>query len=1144
MGAAPPRTPFEANDVFLYRAPLGGSPALPLPAAGPHDLGACAELLASVPADPLLAEALDLASPSLSALVRRVAERGAAGIKAGQLRRAALAVLRYDIRRRTRPTPFGLFAGVSTGHFDSTAKLERGPGHRTRTHVDMQWLTRLGHRLESDPAVLSVLTVQAHQALTVRGDRVVLTASSTQGVRLTEGGEARATVSVRRTPVVARALAESAAPLPYRELVRRTAEAFPGAPLDRIEALLAELVRQELLLTGLRPPLDGGDPLAHVLGLLAAVTDPAPETRRIHEALREIDDARRAYDDRPVGRGRAELERLLRLARSVEPDDTPLHIDTRLDTGLHLPYAVRGTVERAMGVMWRLSRPKLGLFALRDYHRRFLDVYGADRLVPVLDLLDESTGLGAPAGYGWPNSEAPPLPPEDPRTTRRDRAMARLVAAAQRTGAREVLLGDDEVAELCHDTADPADLQGSAEVTVQVVAPSVEALDDGEFRVYLSPSPGSHRAGATFARFADQHPAWGPAFAALHRDSPVHVQDAVPVDLAFRTRSGRAANLAHTVPATGRRIGVGVPDVPGGGVEELRLSDIGVGATLDRLTAVHLPTGREIVPVLGNMVSAPAQAPNAARLLWEIGLEGQRLWEPWNWGPLADVPFVPRIRYGRFVLACAVWRLDVLRTRAERLRAEGEKGGPTAGTPAARPRPEPRQGTTDGARKDATHRTPGAPRAAADPAARTTHTVEDRQPSAPADRPESRPSSPTDHPDALPRTDWDRAVDDWRADWGVPRHVLAVTTDQRLLLDLDDAWHRALLFDQVLRHPDLIAQEIPGEDEGWLDGTLAGHTSELVVPLTRRENGVPRRRPYAGHPQPDRTVHGLGGEWLYLKVHGSARTQDDLLRDHVPGMVSLAAEHGADRWFFIRYTDEAGHHLRLRLHAARPQQLWGQVAPAVGGLLDRWQREGLVRGHTVAQYDPETERYGGPAAQAAAERVFQHDSEAAVELLRVARDPANDFATDDLAVISCAALAHAFGPPSPGNPLATEDCGDDAAAAWLSMTGARRDLPTAFRTRAAHWRRLVDPHGGWPALAADPAGSRVLAALHARDRAVAELSDAVRRSGPTPEGRVVGSLLHMVCNRLFGGEGARELTVLGIARGAVQDHLNRRRHQS
>jgi hypothetical protein len=33
----------------------------------------------------------------------------------------------------------------------------------------------------------------------------------------------------------------------------------------------------------------------------------------------------------------------------------------------------------------------------------------------------------------------------------------------------------------------------------------------------------------------------------------------------------------------------------------------------------------------------------------------------------------------------------------------------------------------------------------------------------------------------------------------------------------------------------------------------------------------------------------------------------------------------------------------------------------------------------------------------------------------------------------------------------------------------------------------------------------------------------------------------MVCNRLLGGSTARETAVLGIARGAVQDHLNRRR---
>ncbi|GAA3137951.1 lantibiotic dehydratase [Planomonospora alba] len=1057
---------FVAGDVFLHRAPL--VPDIcgpPLPAEGPHDLGACADILASASADTALSEAIALASPSLSAMIGRVAEHGATGIKANQLRRAALATLRYDIRMRTRPTPFGLFAGVTTGQFDSAAKVERGTAHRTRTHADMQWLTRIGHRLERDPAVLSTLTVQAHQSLITRGERLVLTCASSQGARLTGGADVRSTASVRRTPVVERVMAESSAPLPYGELVRRIVTAFPGAPAGRVRELLAELVRQEILITGLRPPLDGGDPLRHVLDLLTRVTGPSEETRRIHDALLRVERERKAYDARAVGAGRAHLDRLLDTARSIEPDDTPVHIDTRLDARLHLPYAVREVIEHATGVMWRLSRPKLGLFALRDYHRRFLDVYGADRLVPILQLLDESTGLGAPAGYGWPNSEAAPVPPDDFRTARRDRAMARLTAAAHRTRQREVVLGDADLDELCHDTADHADLPNSCEVTVQVVAPSVEALDDGDFLVFLSPSPGSHRAGSTFARFADQHPAWRAEFAALHRGNPVHVHGAVPVDLAFRTRSGRAANLAHTVPATGRRISVGVPGSPG--TEELRLSDIGVGATLDRLTAVHLPTGREIVPVLGNMVSAPAQAPNAVRLLWEIGLEGQRLWEPWNWGPLVDAPFVPRVRYGRFVLACAVWRLDGIRARAEAARAES---------------------------------------ADARAAAR------------------------------------DRAIGEWRAAWDVPRRILAVTTDQRLLLDLDRTWHRELLFDQVLRHADLIAQEIPGEYENWLDSPLAGHVCELVVPLTRR-SGTPRRRPYAGRGRPGRTVHGLGGEWLYLKLHGSARTQDDLLRDHIPELVDLARRHGADAWFFIRYTDHGGHHLRLRLHGARPEELWGAAAPAVGALLRRWQQQGVLRGHSVAEYDPETERYGGPVAQHSAEQVFQRDSEAAIELLRLAKDPANDHGVDDLAAISCAALAHAFGPPSPGNPLATEDCGDDGAAAWLSMTGARHDLPAAFRARPAHWRGLIDPYGGWPALAGDPAGARILQALRPRDEAARRLAEVVRAAAVTPEGRVVGSLMHMACNRLFGGEGARELAVLGIARGAVQDHLNRRRHR-
>ncbi|MGH3569811.1 MAG: lantibiotic dehydratase C-terminal domain-containing protein, partial [Pseudonocardia sp.] len=75
---------------------------------------------------------------------------------------------------------------------------------------------------------------------------------------------------------------------------------------------------------------------------------------------------------------------------------------------------------------------------------------------------------------------------------------------------------------------------------------------------------------------------------------------------------------------------------------------------------------------------------------------------------------------------------------------------------------------------------------------------------------------------------------------------------------------------------------------------------------------------------------------------------------------------------------------------------------------------------------------------------------------------------------------------------------------------------------------------------------QLLAALAPRRAAVTALRRLLEPSGgpggPTPPGRVIGSLLHMTCNRLLGGDPERERTVIAIARGAVQDNRTRREH--
>jgi thiopeptide-type bacteriocin biosynthesis protein len=1013
-------------------------------------------LLRAAVRDPHLVEAVTLASPSLSSLLELIAQGREGELSDKKLRKAVVSVQRYDVRMRTRSTPFGLFAGVCLGRFGTAAKFAFGDAHQTRARPDMEWLQAIVRRLESDPGVLRGLHIQMHQALVKRGGRIVLSAPSSKGSL--NGSTTFTEASIQATAPIRRVLSSAAAPVPFNTVSNALAEEFRVTP-ERAEQMLKALVAQEFLITSLRPPLDGSDPLEHVLTALPR-TGVHAENAHIRDELVEIDRSRHEYDALPIGKGVAALRVLNSRIEGVHPVRTPVHVDTRLDATIQMPEQVRSEVERMAELLWRLSTPRLGMRALRDYHRRFTEHYGVDRLVPVLELLDENRGLGAPAGYDWPPAETPASPANEPSSAARNRVLARLVADAWRRGAREVELDEKTIEQLAYDQADEVDLPNSCELFVHVTSPSQEAMQRGEFRITPAGIPGSHQAGATLARFSDLLKDDETEIDVLSRQVPVHVREAFAADLAFVPRSERAANVVHVMPRTGRRISVGLPAAHG--AEELRLADIAVGATLERLCLVHLPSGREVVPVLSSMVSPQAQAPNVMRFLHEAGCEGMRLWEPWDWGPMAGSPFLPGVRHGRIQLISPTWRLDPL--------------------------------------IDA--------------------------------------SSATD-------SDWDHAVTTWRKEWRVPRRVLAVAADQRLLLDLEDPWDRHLLHDELRRNPDTLVRDLPGEtDEGSLMGSGSPHM-ELVVPMVRRRQS-PSRAQFQGNAVPGRITHGLGGPWLYLRLRAARRNQDELLRDHLPALVSAAQRTGADRWFFMRYTEDGRHVLRIRFRGM-PERIWAETAPELGRLVSEWQTLGLSGEHQISQYDPEFERYGGLDAQEAAEHVFQEDSVAVLRVLRLLQGSEGKFALDaeEVAAVSLACLAQAFGPPGPGWDRVSQ-LADDPAAAWLSVTGTHREIPEQYRTERERWRRLINPADGWRELRALPGGEALLCAFADRDTKAAEYGALLRgrKTGKTSASRVVGSVMHMACNRLFGGGSDRERDLLGIVRATVNDHRNRRRHTS
>lgn len=128
-----------------------------------------------------------------------------------------------------------------------------------------------------------------------------------------------------------------------------------------------------------------------------------------------------------------------------------------------------------------------------------------------------------------------------------------------------------------------------------------------------------------------------------------------------------------------------------------------------------------------------------------------------------------------------------------------------------------------------------------------------------------------------------------------------------------------------------------------------------------------------------------------------------------------------DAHFFIRYSD-VGPHVRLRLHGDRPvleNKVWPALREAVAALYPDVKDglpTGIEPGHGATgrvthlarvEYEPETERYGGPEGVLLAEDFFEVSSELAYALLR-RTDPAQRSSRLGKGVLASVVLVHAF----------------------------------------------------------------------------------------------------------------------------------------
>jgi thiopeptide-type bacteriocin biosynthesis protein len=638
----------------VLRAPL-------LPLATLHewsqerDVAEARRRLAELLDDALLAEALYLASPSLAAAVGTW--RAAPESTAGQATERAL--VRYLARAATRCTPFGLFASVSVGRFSTadnapagTLQLAARTALRRRSRLDNDYLFAACAELARDPNLQRELRYAPNSSLYRVADRFRYAEARVVGATRTYH-----LVAIEPTPYLEAVLARAEAGATLAEL-RAVLCQDPDISADEADAYLLQLIETQVLESDLQPPVTGADPLRHLAAALRATNAGATAGTAFEHAAAVLTSLDRAPAQGSPSRY-DELAATLRTGVPFPVDPARLvQVDAlRPVEEARLGPAIMARITTAIDVLRRIAgRGDDASWA--SFRAAFVRRYET-RTVPLVEVLDEEVGIGfgatgsadaAPliAGLAFPPVAAAPTPPFG----RVAALLAGRVGMCLRRGDAELVLDDAALGELA--APDAARLPPSFAVNCTLLASAADALATGEVDVFLrfvDGAPGTRLLG----RFAD-----------LDHDLAALVASNIQAEEALQP----SATFAEIVHLPEGRIGnvlmrpvlrpVEIVFMGSGNASaatQLPVTDLLISIVDGRVVVSSRRLGCEVAPRLASAHGVGAHSLRAYAFLTALANQGVDT-AHWDWGGLAALPALPRVRYRHVILARAQWRLD------------------------------------------------------------------------------------------------------------------------------------------------------------------------------------------------------------------------------------------------------------------------------------------------------------------------------------------------------------------------------------------------------------------------------------------------------------------------------------------------------
>jgi thiopeptide-type bacteriocin biosynthesis protein len=576
------------------------------------------------------------------------------------------ALVRYFARMAGRATPFGLFAGCSVGLIGAESRLvlaERARYGR-HTRLDMDYLVLLTDALARQPELRPALAFGVNTSLYQTRGRFRYCE-----VRRDGKGWTHHQVALEAADYLEATLARASDGASSEVLTAALLQDDPEAPRDEADEYIAGLIDNQVLVSELRPTATGPEPIH---GLAARLRDRA--ARSAADLLDQVRKELEVLDAASLGSEPARYRQIARLLESL-PAEVPLGRLFQVDmvkpvVTASLGPAVLMEIQRGIALLHRMARrPREE--PLARFREAFVNRYEG-REVALVEALDEDAGVGFDTRTGGATDASAlldgltfPKPPEESVPWgRRETLLLRKLHFALSSNDGVIVLEPHDLEEMAEPKPPP--LPGAFGVMATVAAASEAALASGDFQVLFGGLSGPSGA-RLLGRFCHADPQ-------LHALVAQHVQaeEALEPDAVFaeivHLPEGRLGNvLARPILRTYEIPYLGTASVPA--QQRIPVTDLLISVVEGQIVLRSARLGRRVLPRLTSAHNFH-QTQGIYRFLCTLQSQGTAADLGWDWGPLRDAPYLPRIVSGRLVLSRATWQ-----ARPEELKALGQLRG-------------------------------------------------------------------------------------------------------------------------------------------------------------------------------------------------------------------------------------------------------------------------------------------------------------------------------------------------------------------------------------------------------------------------------------------------------------------------------------